>query len=48
MRVTLLGVFGFVAVVALLGYVLYEFQQKSQKNEPPPPNPNPTLPPENL
>ena len=50
MRITLLGVLGFIAVAALLGYMLYEFQQKSQKNEPPQPspNPNPNRPPENL
>ena len=45
MRITLVGVLGAVAVVALLGYVLYEWQQRSQKNEPPQPNPNPNPPP---
>jgi hypothetical protein len=38
MRVTLLGVLGFVAVVVLIGYVLHEWQRTAQKNEPPQPN----------
>jgi hypothetical protein len=41
MRITLFGVLGAFVVVVLLGYVFYEWQQSSQKNEQPNPNPNP-------
>jgi hypothetical protein len=37
MRITLLGVLGFLAVAALLLNVGYKLQQKTEQNEPPPP-----------
>lgn len=45
MRITLVGVLGFVAVVALLGYVVYELHQAAQKKKDEPPHPNSELPP---
>ena len=46
MRVTLLGVLGFVALVALLGYVVYELNQAAQNKKDEPPHPNSGFPPE--
>jgi len=41
MRITLLGVLGFVALAALLVYVGYELHRTTKKKEPPTTNPMP-------